>query len=383
MVLLFQAQLFVVVTNFVLCLLCLVVVNINNVVNCTTIVKKKCMNVVIISIYLGIVFFHVIPEAVRELINSNNVVFQHVAGICLAIGFMGSILVYRQELIPIKIPKPTETPRKQVVYPNSMVIPQLKYAQYYDSSTLYNKELDRTDSLTIDPSLYYPQYEWNNVPDLHYHPVHAVTQLENALATTYPFMPQKQESIMQPYLIPRYIETDPQLQIQELSSMAQDDIKEQSYGTNALLPQSYKAFLCLFIFHSIFLGVTLSIEKTVHGVAFISPAITICQTLQFIALIVILKEAQPGMFISVFALHVFPIVVLIFIFLQQSGIRKEEWENEVQITLAVLLLLCSGYLLFWCATYLHHSVEKTPKNIAISCSTLVLMYILSLFEKTW
>jgi len=121
----------------------------------------------------------------------------------------------------------------------------------------------------------------------------------------------------------------------------------------------------------------------VHGVAFISPAITICQTLQFIALLLILKQAQTTMFTAVFALHVFPIVVLIFIFLQQSGIGKEQWENEVQIIIAILLLLGSGYLLFWCATYLHCTVEKTMANIAISCSTLVLMYVLSLFEKTW
>jgi len=218
---------------------------------------------------------------------------------------------------------------------------------------------------------------------LHYHPVHAVTQLENALATTYPFMPQKQQSIMQPYLIPRYIETDAQLQIKELSCMAQDNINEQSYGTNTILPQSYKAFLYLFIFHSIFLGVTLYIEKTVHGVAFISPSITICQTLQFIALLLILKQSQTTMFNSVFALSVFPTVVLIFIFLQQSGIDNEEWENEVKITLSVLLLVGSGYLLFWCATYLHHSVEKTWTNVVVSGATLVLMYILSLFENTW
>jgi len=132
-----------------------------------------------------------------------------------------------------------------------------------------------------------------------------------------------------------------------------------------------------------FLGVTLSIEKTVHGVAFISPAITICQTLQFIALLLILKQAQTTMSAAVFALHVFPIVVLIFIFLQQSGIGREEWENELQIILAVLLLLGSGYLLFCCATYLHYTVEKTLTNIAIACSTLVLMYVLSLFESTW
>ena len=337
----------------------------------------------IISIYLGIVFFYVIPEAVRELINSNNVVLQHIAGICLAIGFMGSILVYRKELIKIKTPKNTETPRNQVGYPNSLVIPNFKYAQYYDSNTLHNTELHNTDSLTIDPCLYYPQYEWNNVPNLHYYPVDAVTQLENALATTYPFMPQKQQSIMQPYLIPRYIETDAQLQIKELSCMAQDNINEESYGTNTILPQSYKAFLYLFIFHSIFLGVTLCIEKTVHGVAFISPSITICQTLQFIALLLILKQSQTTMFNSVFALSVFPTVVLIFIFLQQSGIDNEEWENEVKITLSVLLLVGSGYLLFWCATYLHHSVEKTWTNVVVSGATLVLMYILSLFENTW
>jgi len=41
MVLLFQAQLFVVVTNFVLCLLCLVVLSIKNVVNCIQIIKKN------------------------------------------------------------------------------------------------------------------------------------------------------------------------------------------------------------------------------------------------------------------------------------------------------------------------------------------------------
>jgi len=103
----------------------------------------------IISIYLGIVFFHVIPEGVRELINSNKVVFQHVAGICLAIGFMGSILVYRRELIPIKSLKLNESPPNKARYPNSLVIPQFKYAQYYDSSTLHNRELENTDSLTM------------------------------------------------------------------------------------------------------------------------------------------------------------------------------------------------------------------------------------------
>jgi len=383
MVLLFQAQLFVVVTNFVLCLLCLIVVSINNVVNYIQTTNKKSVNTAIVSIYLGIVFFHVIPEGVQQLIKSNHIVFQNVAGICLAIGFMGSMFVYRRVLIPTN---PPTTPKTHLQYPqygNSIVMPQFKHPQYYDSSTFHNRELEHTGSLTIDRSLYYPQYEWNNVPGLHCHPVYAVTQLENALASTYPFLPQKQELILQPCSIPQYIEKEPQLQIQSISSVPKDDVEEQSYGTNGVLSQSYTAFLFLFTFHSIFLGVTLSIEKTVRGVAFISPAITICQTLQFIALLLILKQAQTTMFIAVFALHVFPIVVLIYIFLQQSGIGREEWENEIQITLAVLLLVSSGYLLFWCATYLHYTVEKKLSNIAIACSTLLLMYILSLFERTW
>jgi len=215
MVLLFQAQLFVVVANFVLCLLCLIVVSVNNVVNCIKITKQKSVNVAIISIYLGIVFFHVIPEGVQQLIQSNHIVFQHVAGICLAIGFMGSMLVYTRVLIPTR---PLNTPKSHQ-YLNSVVMPQFKYAQNYDPSTLHNREVEHTGSLTIDPSLYYPQYEWNNVSGLHCHPVYAVTQLENALATTYPFMPQKQELILEPCSIPRYIEREPQLQNQSISSV--------------------------------------------------------------------------------------------------------------------------------------------------------------------
>ena len=364
MVLLFQAQLIVVSINFAFCLLCLIYVSMKNVVNCIQIIQQENVNVMIVSVYLGIIFFHVIPEG--ELIKSNNVVLQNVAGLCLAIGFLGSILVYRRAVIP-NTPESNADQARQV-------IPQLKYPKFYDPITLQNGE-----SLTLDPSLKYPQYEWNNVPGLHCHPVYAVTQLETALAST----PQEEESILQPCPIPRYIETEPQLLIQDVISVSQGDIEEQSYGTNTVLPQAYRAFLFLFTFHSIYFGVTLSIEKTVHGVAFISPAITICQTLEFIALILILKQAQTTTFTAVFALHVFPIVVLLLIFLQQSGIGKEEWENETRITLAILLLFGSGYLLFWCTTYLHHTVEKNLTNIAISCSTLVIMYVLSLFEKTW
>jgi len=255
MVLLFQAQLFVVVANFFLCVLCLIVVSIKSVVNCNQIIKRKSVNVVIISIYLGIIFFHVIPEEIQKLIERNNVVLQHVAGLCLAIGFMGSILVYRRAQSPLKSLNTPESNPNQARYPNSVVIPQFKYPQYYDPSTIHKRELDvHTGSMTIDPSLYYPQYEWNNVPGLHCHPVYAVTQLENALATTYPFMPQKQELILQPCLIPQYVEKHPQLQIQNVSSVSQDEVEEQSYGMKAILPQSYQAFLFLFTFHSIVFG---------------------------------------------------------------------------------------------------------------------------------
>jgi len=176
MVLLFQAQLFVVVANFVLCLLCLIVVSVNNVVNCIKITKQKSVNVAIISIYLGIVFFHVIPEGVQQLIQINHIVLQHIAGICLAIGFMGRMFVYRRVLIPTRPQNTTKSHQSQSQYTNSVMMPHFKYAQYYDPSTVHNREMEHTGSLTIDPSVYYPQYEWN-VPGLHYHPVYSVIHL--------------------------------------------------------------------------------------------------------------------------------------------------------------------------------------------------------------
>jgi len=259
---------------------------------------------------------------------------------------------------------------------------QKKYPPYYDPTTFCHPnnyaEMDvHSGSLKIDPSLHYPQYEWNNVSTLHCHPVYAVTQLENALASTYPFMPQKQELVLQPYPIPRYIETEPQVLGPVIHSKSEIDDEH-----HVVLSDSYEAFLYLFIFHSMFLGVALSTVQTVHQVALISPAVTICQTLRFLSLVLILKQAAGKRLLAAFSLHVFPILVITLIFIQQSGVAKESWKNTLEYILSIFLLFGSGYLLFWCATYLHHTVQKIRTNISITFFVLVCMYVLSLFEKS-
>jgi hypothetical protein len=371
--LLFQAQMLVVIVNFVLSLLCLIVVNMKKLESYAKHIGNSGLNVAIVAIYIGITFFHVIPQGFQVLLESNNAVFQNISGLCFGIGFMVSMIVYRGTRSLKKTQNKLDSP--------PVLKAQKKYPPYYDPTTFCHPnnytEMDlHSGPLTIDPSLHYPQYEWNNVSTLHCHPVYAVTQLENALASTYPFMPQKQELVLQPYLIPRYIETEPQVLGPVMHSKSEIDDEH-----HVVLSDSYEGFLYLFIFHSMFLGVALSTVQTVHQVALISPAITICQTLQFLSLVLILKQAAGKRLLAAFSLHVFPILVITLIFIQQSGVAKESWKNTLEYILSIFLLFGSGYLLFWCATYLHHTVQKTRTNISITFFVLVCMYVLSLFEK--
>jgi len=360
------------------------------------ILKKKIPSItmkysadVIIGIFLGTIFFQFIPDGFSHLSESDSSILNHTGGIFLVIGFILNIFILKPIIKIVTVPDQSPLPlyNYSTPYvtnpindtPYALSIPIHQY-QKNTNNFSYRSPDPVSETMTIDPTL---NYMWNST-NLHCYPVYSITQLETSLATTYPYLPQREDIILQnqQYSIPNYIQTHPKIMTNSTPPLGNLNLPDSNSDNtkSEVLCKSYNSFFILFILNIISSSTMLVSRKNAYDVLAISWAIGIHQLLHFVSLIMMSKHNTSSHVIEFASLQIFPVLSLTMIYLQQYYGGEVIWKDVVEHILTIISLILSGYCLFSCSIFFYLDMTRTIKHTVVFTMTLSLMYVLTNFH---
>jgi len=164
---------------------------------------------------MGFSTLHLIPAGMTQIFENKNSVLENMVEPFFILGIILGMIFQKDKKSLLEMSKP-------MVKIEEAPLPLYKKTHvpgfnYYESDPV-------ATSMTMDPTLYYPQfYSWNNTDNLHCTPMPAVIQLEQTFITEYPFIPQKKNMLLQSfpqYSIPSYIESCPQITVSHKNSFS-------------------------------------------------------------------------------------------------------------------------------------------------------------------
>jgi hypothetical protein len=327
---------------------------------------------------MGFSVLHLIPAGMIQIFENRDIVLENMVGPLLILGIILGIVFQKDGGNVLETKKPTvkieEAPLP--VYRTAHV-PEFNY---FESNPI-------PTSMTMDPTLHYPQfYSWNNMDNLHCTPMPAVTQLEQTLITEYPFIPQKTNMVLQSfpqYSIPSYVNSCPQITPSHKNSFSDYNNIDFDVPTDSqnptLLSGSNNIVVVCFVIYNMFLGTKLSERGTSLHILSISPYIILCLNLQHVCFAFIIQRhgrIRDYVF-SLFWVHLsFPVTCIVLAVLQFYQIQ---WRQPVTTEfLASLLLISGGCLMYLCILFTHTQIKMTRENIYLLFAAMMYCILITI-----
>jgi len=320
--------------------------------------------VIAVGISLALATLHMIPMGFEQLHASKSTWIQNLGGLYVAIGLV----------LAIFLDISCHTPSSLVVEPRlpvTMEIPKPEEQACAVLDATEHQPCTTTVPMAMHQTLYYPQYyNCGSMSNLHCNSVFAVSQLEETLAKEYPFIPQKDDIILQSFPqfnIPNYIQANPQIITAQHNPYANDanSMEHEKTGANTALQRTC-AVVSSCVFYGFFLGIHVGSTQTMHKLLVLTPLVVELLVAQCFLFATFTQDAgglRKHTVSILCMLLAMPIAAVTFIVLQIE--RQNSWKVVISESTAFLTLMSAGFLLYHSIGVVQTDIPRTRTSFAV------------------